>query len=104
VTEGVARSRLVGEAFMPTAEQPKIYTAERRAAPRRRVLRAGTILIGNGSINCMARDMSIAGAMLAVTSSVGIPDYFTLILSPDGLYLPCRIMWRQPMRIGVMFA
>jgi hypothetical protein len=101
VTEGVARSRLVGEAFMPTAEQRKIYTAERRAAPRHRVLRAGTILIGNGSINCMARDMSIAGAMLAVTSSV--PDYFTLILSPDGLYLPCRIVWRQPIRIGVMF-
>ena len=104
MTEGVARSRLVREAFMPTAEQRKIYTAERRAAPRHRVLRAGTILIGNGTINCMARDMSIAGAMLGVTSSVGIPDYFTLILSPDGRHIPCRVMWRQQLRIGVMFA
>jgi hypothetical protein len=90
---------------VPTAEQFKTYTVERRAAPRHRVLRAGTILIGDGSItiNCMARNMSIAGAMLGVTSSDGIPEYFTLILSPNGLYMPCRVMWRQPMRIGVMF-
>jgi hypothetical protein len=89
---------------MPSAEQFKTYTVERRAAPRHRVLRAGTILIGDGSINCMARDMSIAGAMLGVTSSDGIPEYFTLILSPNGLYMPCRVIWRQPIRIGVMFA
>jgi PilZ domain len=88
---------------MPSAEQFKTYTVERRAAPRHRVLRAGAILIGDGSINCMARDMSIAGAMLGVTSSDGIPEYFTLILSPNGLYMPCRVIWRQPMRIGVMF-
>jgi hypothetical protein len=54
---------------------------ERRAAPRHSVLKAGTILIGDGSINCMARDMSETGAMLGVTSSVDIPEYFTLILS-----------------------
>jgi PilZ domain len=76
---------------------------ERRAAPRHRVLRAGTILIGNDSINCMARDMSIAGAMLGVTSSVGIPEHFTLILSPDGRHMPCHIMWRKAKRIGVTF-
>jgi hypothetical protein len=77
---------------------------ERRAAPRHSVLRAGTILIGDGSINCMASDMSDTGAMPGVTSSAGIPDYFTLILSPNGLYMPCRVMWRQQLRIGVMFA
>ena len=80
------------------------YVLERRAAPRHRVLRAGTILIGSGSVNCMARNMSITGAMLGVTSSVGIPRYFTLILSPDGRYTPCRVMWRQQMLIGIMFA
>ena len=80
------------------------YVRERRAAPRHRVLRAGTILIGSGSVNCMARNMSITGAMLGVTSSVGIPQYFTLILSPDGRYTPCCVMWRQQMLIGIMFA
>jgi hypothetical protein len=94
----------VKEALMPTAKQGKIYTAERRAAPRHRVLRAGTILIGNGSINCMARNLSSTGAMLNVTSSAGIPDYFTLILSPDGRHMPCRVMWRQQTRIGIIFA
>jgi hypothetical protein len=38
---------------------------ERRATPRHSILRAGTILIGNGSTNCMARNMSIVGAMLS---------------------------------------
>jgi hypothetical protein len=94
----------VKEALMPTAKQGKIYAAERRAAPRHRVLRAGTILIGNGSINCMARNLSSTGAMLNVTSSAGIPDYFTLILSPDGHHMPCRVMWRQQTRIGIIFA
>jgi hypothetical protein len=89
---------------MPSAEQCKIHPAERRAVPRHRVLRAGTILIGNGCINCMARNMSIAGAMLGVTSSVGIPEHFTLILAPDGRHTACRVIWRQPIRIGVMFA
>jgi hypothetical protein len=52
----------------------------------------------------MARNMSITGAMLGVTSSVGIPQYFTLILSPDGRCTPCCVMWRQQMLIGIMFA
>jgi hypothetical protein len=74
---------------------------ERRATPRHSVLRAGTILIGNGSTNCMARNMSIAGAMLGVTSSDGIPEDFTLILASGGRYMPCRVMWRQQRRIGI---
>jgi hypothetical protein len=77
---------------------------ERRAVPRRGVLRAGTILIGNGFTNCMVRSMSIAGAMLGVTNSVGIPDCFTLILAPDRRYMSCRVMWRQQIWIGVKFA
>jgi hypothetical protein len=76
---------------------------ERRAAPRHSVLKAGTILIGNGSINCMAHDMSETGAMLGVTSSVDIPEYFTLILSPDGCHMPCHVMWRTEKQMGVTF-
>jgi PilZ domain len=77
---------------------------ERRAEHRHRVLRAGTIKFDGGWINCMARDMSSTGAMLNVTSSAGIPDYFTLILSPDGRHIPCRVMWRQQIRVGIVFA
>jgi hypothetical protein len=82
---------------MPSSEH------EKRAAPRHSVLRAGTILIGNGSINCMVRNLSNTGAMLSVTSSVGIPEHFTLILSPDGRHMSCRVVWRKEKRIGVTF-
>jgi hypothetical protein len=77
---------------------------ERRAAPRHSVLRAGTILIGNDSINCMARDMSKTGARLGVTSSVDIPEYFTLILSPNGCHKSCHVAWRTEKQMGVAFA
>jgi hypothetical protein len=84
---------------MPSSEQ----TPDRRSATRHRVLKAGTILIGNSSINCMVRDMSDTGAMLNVTSSVGIPDDFLLILAPDGHRAPCHVAWRKEKQIGVTF-
>ena len=76
---------------------------DRREVTRNRVLRAGTIRFGGGSINCMVSNMSDAGAMLHVTSPVGIPEHFTLILSPDGHHTPCHVMWRHQVRIGVTF-
>jgi hypothetical protein len=76
---------------------------EKRAATRHRALRAGTIQFGGGSTNCMVRNLSSTGAMLNVTSSVGIPEHFTLVLSPDGRHMPCRVVWRQEKRIGIMF-
>jgi hypothetical protein len=66
-------------------------------------LKAGTIQFDGGWTNCMARDVSSTGAMLNVTSSAGIPDYFTLILSPDGRDVPCRVAWRGEKQIGVAF-
>jgi hypothetical protein len=41
--------------------------------------------------------------MLGVTSSVDIPEYFTLILSPDGCHMPCHVMWRTEKQMGVTF-
>jgi len=76
---------------------------EKRAVIRNNVLRAGTIQFDSGWINCMVRDSSNAGAMLHVTSSVGIPERFTLILSPDGRHLACHVAWRTEKRIGVAF-
>jgi hypothetical protein len=76
---------------------------EKRAVIRNSILRAGTIQFGGGWINCMVRDSSNAGAMLHVTSSVGIPVRFTLIMSPDGRHVACRVAWRTEKRIGVAF-
>jgi hypothetical protein len=53
----------------------------KRAAPRNRVLKAGTIEFGDSAITCIVRNMSDTGALLDVATPVGIPDHFTLVPS-----------------------
>jgi hypothetical protein len=74
---------------------------EHRIAPRHRVLKAGTIEFGGGTINCMVRNVSAGGAALEVSSPVGIPEHLTLFA--DGSHLPCHVVWRKEKRIGVAF-
>jgi hypothetical protein len=74
-----------------------------RAAPRHRVLKAGTIEFGGGAIDCIVRNLSNTGAALDVTSPIGIPDRFTLVLPTDGLHMPCHVVWRKQRRLGVAF-
>jgi PilZ domain len=76
---------------------------DHRTAPRHRVLKAGTIEFGGGAINCMVRNLSNAGAALDVSSPVGIPEHFTLVLRADGHHMPCHVVWRREKRIGVAF-
>ena len=51
---------------------------ETRIAPRYRASKAATIEFDGGAIDCMVRDLSIAGAALTV-SQVGIPGKFNLV-------------------------
>ena len=74
---------------------------EHRIASRHRVLKAGSIQFGGGSIDCTVRNISDTGAALDVTSPLGIPEQFTLVT--DGNHLPCRVVWRKEKRIGVAF-
>jgi hypothetical protein len=67
------------------------------------MLKAGTISFGGGAIDCTVRNLSDAGAALDVTSPVGIPDRFVLVVDADQSKLPCRIVWRKEKRIGVRF-
>jgi PilZ domain len=76
---------------------------ETRSAPRHRVLKAGTIKFGGMTIDCVVRNLSSTGAALEVSSKVGMPENFTLVLSGDGLKLSCRTVWRGEYRIGVVF-
>jgi PilZ domain-containing protein len=76
---------------------------EKRVISRNRVLKAGTIEFGGGAIDCTVRNVSNTGAALDVTSPVGIPEKFTLVVPGDGLRFPCRIVWRRERRIGVAF-
>jgi hypothetical protein len=76
---------------------------ETRSDPRHRVLKAGTIDFGGGGIDCTVRNLSPTGAALEVVSQTGVPEKFTLVVSGDGLHLPCHIVWRKAYRIGVRF-
>ena len=75
----------------------------KRASPRNRILKAGTIEFGGSAITCMVRNMSDTGAMLDVVTPVGIPDHFTLVLRANGHRMPCHLVWWKEKRIGVAF-
>jgi hypothetical protein len=51
----------------------------------------------------MVRNFSEQGAALDVSSSFGLPDYFTLVLTLEGRRFSARVVWRQDMRVGVAF-
>lgn len=76
---------------------------EGRKAPRHRVLKAGTISFGGAGISCTIRNFSDTGAALDVTSPIGIPQTFALVIEADNSSRPCRVVWRKERRIGVAF-
>ena len=74
-----------------------------RIAPRRRILKAGTIEFGGGGIDCTVRNLSDTGAALEVVTPLFIPDRFTLFVPSDQFKRSCHIVWRKEKRIGVAF-
>jgi hypothetical protein len=76
---------------------------EHRTAPRRRLLKSGRIAFGGGTIDCTVRNLSETGAALEVSSPVGIPEHFTLLIEPNHIRVPCHVVWRTDTRIGVRF-
>jgi len=79
-------------------------TAERRKSARHRTLKGGSISINHGGrIDCRVRNLSPAGALLEVTSQIGIPDDFVLVIDADRFKQPCHVIWRTATRMGVEF-
>jgi hypothetical protein len=77
---------------------------QKRIAPRKRVLKSGTIEFNGGAIDCTVRNVSETGAALDVASPIGIPDHFKLVIPSDGQQRSCRVVWRKERRIGVRFS
>jgi hypothetical protein len=71
---------------------------EHRIAPRRRVLKAGSISFGGGAIDCTVRNSSDTGAALEVATPLYIPDRFALIVPSDGLRRLSQVVWRKGRR------
>jgi hypothetical protein len=78
---------------------------EARAAPRRKVLKAGIAASSNRHLttSVTVRDLSATGARLRVDNIATIPDTFELIIAADGLEAGCQVVWRKTNEVGVKF-
>jgi hypothetical protein len=77
---------------------------EKRATPRHRVLKHGTLAFGGGGgIDCMVRNLSSGGARLDIANPVGVPASFTLVIEADQFMRRCRAVWSNDSRVGVAF-
>lgn len=78
--------------------------SENRNTQRRTTLKGGRIVFnaGRSTITATVRNLSSKGAKLQVSSVVGIPETFDLILD-GGARQPCRVVWRTLKELGVAF-
>jgi hypothetical protein len=77
---------------------------ENRNIQRRKTLKGARIVFNGGrsTIDATVRNVSAKGAKLQVTSVVGIPDTFDLMLDGHSRQ-PCRVVWRTLKELGVEF-
>lgn len=77
---------------------------ERRKLTRSRVLKSGKMLLSKSSvIDCLARDLTKAGAGLEVANTYGLPDTLDLSLGSSQPRRRCRLVWRKLNKTGVEF-
>jgi hypothetical protein len=77
---------------------------EKRAAPRHRVLKHGTLAFdGGGGVECLVRNISSSGARVDVDNPRGLPDSFTLVIETDHFRRHCHAVWSSERRLGVAF-
>ncbi|MGB8399622.1 PilZ domain-containing protein [Bradyrhizobium sp.] len=76
---------------------------ERRAIPRTRVFKAGSIEFDGAVVDCTIRNLSLLGAGIEVATPLGIPHEVTLLIISRHERQHCHIIWRGDRRIGVAF-
>lgn len=76
---------------------------EKRATPRHRVLKRGTLAFGGGGIDCTVRNLSASGARVNIASPLGLPQNFTLVIEADQFIRRCRPVWNTDRQLGVVF-
>ena len=78
---------------------------DRRAEPRRRILKQAKIFFNRrrSVIDCLVRNVSETGACLEVANPVGTPDAFDLLIEGETAPRPCVSVWRHDSKIGVAF-
>jgi len=78
--------------------------AEQRRYLRKQVFIAAQIVFSGTAptLECTARDLSLQGVRLRLSTTYGIPDRFDVII--NGKRKPARSIWRTCTEIGVMFS
>ncbi|KQW22419.1 pilus assembly protein PilZ [Afipia sp. Root123D2] len=76
---------------------------ERRAEPRRRVLKSGTIAFSGQTVDCTIRNLSTRGAALDVATPMMLPASFKLAIAAEQVTRPCHLIWHHNQRIGIAF-
>jgi len=76
---------------------------EKRGSVRRRVLKTAFIIMSDKApkLECTVRNISETGAALQVSTTIGIPKSFVVII--DGVHHHCHSVWRTDAMIGVAF-
>jgi hypothetical protein len=77
--------------------------SNRKPPPRRRVLLTGLIVYGNGAFtcDCSFRNLSSAGARIALKQLVQLPEHFYVINVRDGVAYFSRLIWNEGLEIGI---
>jgi hypothetical protein len=76
---------------------------ERRASPRHRVLKHGTLTFPGGTIECTVRNISQDGARVDLANPLSVPKSFTLVIERDQFTRRCHPVWASDGRMGVAF-
>jgi hypothetical protein len=81
-------------------------TDEKRIIRRQRVLKSGKIIFGDGAsvVDCVIRNLTVAGARLEVPTTVGLPQEFTLLDVHSGKSRAAKVAWRRGATMGVEFS
>ncbi len=82
--------------------QPR-YHGERRAERRHRVLKGATITFnrGYGALQCVVRNLSDHGALLAFGDTTGVPASFDIKIAGTDRVRRARVRRRKPQLVGV---
>ncbi|HXN69769.1 MAG TPA: PilZ domain-containing protein [Bradyrhizobium sp.] len=77
---------------------------EKRTVPRHKVLKGGTLAFsGGGGVDCTVRNISSNGARVDISSPVGLPEAFTLVIETDHFIRRCHAVWSSEKHIGIAF-
>ncbi len=80
------------------------HHGERRGAPRRKTLKTGQLVFGDGllSVDCVVKNLSTTGAGLKTDAWVKCPELVTLRINSGAIHR-CQVMRYENNEMGVRF-